>query len=58
MDRRSKNNLIMTADRSKRFIVDFTKNHANHTPQLLNDRVMEVVRSTRFMSVPITPCHW
>ena len=47
------NNLILNVDKTKEIIVDFRKNQPSHAPLLINNTVVEVVYSTKFLGVHI-----
>lgn len=48
------NNLILNVDKAKEITVDFRKNQPSHTPLLINNVTLEVVRSTKFLRIHIT----
>ena len=48
------NGLILNVATTKEIIVDFSKNQHSHTPRLINNTVVEVVSSTKFLGVHIT----
>ncbi len=48
------NNLLLNVEKTKEIIVDFRKKQHRHTPLIINNTVVEVVSSVKFLGVQIT----
>lgn len=47
------NNLLLNVNKTNEIIVDFRRKQRSHTPLLINDTVVEVVSSMKFLGVQI-----